>query len=376
MKQKRMKVCVIGSGVNGLISAYCIANCFPHCDITIISADQEMGKCSKHGFGSVMITRPLRIMDSVDTLKYTQQTREYCQNMNQEDAKAAGIQRLESFSLFNFHQNEETAEKGGDSVPTNEIANLFKSGENVRQATNVEMREAGFVADNTKLAEVMGEKSITKDTLEGYIGYHYIVDTNLYLPWLRHQLTEMAHSTSKEKRVTFVDRKITSWNDIGLCDLIINCSGLGARELCDDPFVIPIRGQYLSVSCPLKRCYRANHFIIVPRTYDTVIGGSYQIGRWDQQIDPKDTEKILRDAAAVYPEVTSSDIKLVDVGVRPGRIGGPRIEIEYVDVKNVKSKVPVIHNYGHGARGFTLFWGCAERVAQLASGLFLPHAKL
>ena len=76
------------------------------------------------------------------------------------------------------------------------------------------MREAGFVADNKKLAEVMGEKSITKDTLEGYIGYHYIVDTNLYLPWLRHQLTEMAHRFKLFLILTLIQKKRPRLNQL------------------------------------------------------------------------------------------------------------------------------------------------------------------
>lgn len=50
----------------------------------------------------------------------------------------------------------------------------------------------------------------------------------------------------------------------------------------------------------------------------------------------------------------------VTVCLRPFRAAGPRLEVERVGEK------AVIHNYGHGGSGWSLSWGYAQRVAQMA----------
>ena len=33
----------------------------------------------------------------------------------------------------------------------------------------------------------------------------------------------------------------------GKCDVVVNCSGLGAQELCKDESIEPVRGQIIKV---------------------------------------------------------------------------------------------------------------------------------
>ena len=45
-----------------------------------------------------------------------------------------------------------------------------------------------------------------------------------------------------------VEKTINSLKDITKeFDLVINCSGLGARQLCNDRHLVPIRGQIMKV---------------------------------------------------------------------------------------------------------------------------------
>ncbi|CAK8671238.1 unnamed protein product [Clavelina lepadiformis] len=370
-----MKVEVVGAGINGLSAAYCLAERFPFCDITITSADNETGNCSEHGFGLV-ITRKLGIMDHDDVTKFVQKTRDYCHDLSPEEARERGIELMEILSLINFHENNtRKAHKRGPVTPV-EVTNLIGSGIDVRRATEREMQEAGYVEKNRGLAEVLEDNNISNVSLQGYISHHYVIDPTVYLPWLRRRLDELTKSNGRIKRVNFVNRKLVHFSDLQPCDLIINCSGVGARELCDDPYVLPMRGQYFSLTCPVKRCFCANHIVIVPRRNDTAVAGVYQVGRWDCQTEPEDPTNILRQAEAVSPALKAGEIRKVDVGIAPGRIGGPRVEVEFINAKGGNGKTPIIHNYGHGPRGIAQHWGCAQKVTELAAEYFKLSSNL
>jgi D-amino-acid oxidase len=49
------------------------------------------------------------------------------------------------------------------------------------------------------------------------------------------------------------------------------------------------------------------------------------------------------------------------VGLRPFRRSGVRLERDQLRDGRI-----AIHNYGHGGAGFTLSWGCAREVLDLA----------
>ena len=112
-----------------------------------------------------------------------------------------------------------------------------------------------------------------------------------------------------------------------------------------------------------------NHTFIAPRYNDVAVGSVYQIGRSDQEIEPYDTEDILRRAEVGFPSVRQARVRKIDVGIRPARLGGPRIELE-------KKSVPIIHNYGHGSRGIAQHYSCSLKVCKLAEEVLTINSKL
>ena len=136
-------------------------------------------------------------------------------------------------------------------------------------------------------------------------------------------------------------------------------------------------GQYLSLDAPeQKHLLVMNHTFAVPRFNDLAIGSVYQIGRSGRATNIEDTEDILRRIEVGIPDVRQKNVRKIDVGIRPARIGGPRVELEMLKLSRSK-ETPVIHNYGHGPRGIAQHYGCASKVCALALQVLQhPAARL
>lgn len=64
-----------------------------------------------------------------------------------------------------------------------------------------------------------------------------------YLPWLEERVRALGGEVDQ--------RRLRSLDDVGEeADVVINCAGLGAGALVDDPSVYPVRGQIVRVSNP------------------------------------------------------------------------------------------------------------------------------
>jgi D-amino-acid oxidase len=148
--------------------------------------------------------------------------------------------------------------------------------------------------------------------------------------------------------------------------LIINCAGLGAREVAGDETVYPIRGQVARVKRPADaRCWLGEDdenklLYIIPRSDDCILGGTSQEGDWTLEADPDTAAAIVQRCSALEPALKDVAILEHRVGLRPGR-HEVRLELE-----RVGDNCAVIHDYGHGGAGFTLSWGCAAEVVALA----------
>jgi D-amino-acid oxidase len=179
------------------------------------------------------------------------------------------------------------------------------------------------------------------------------VEPAKFIPWITSKL-----------RAQIELRTVASLDDVP-GELVINCTGLGARALVGDSEMVALHGQIaltapgdvdLSVTITDNRDPRGI-FYVIPRRDHLVLGGcSLPVDA--STASPPDhaiTARILEQAAALNLRVGS--IIRERTGLRPYR---PSVRLE--------RDGRVIHNYGHGGAGFTLSRGCADAVVRLVDG--------
>ena len=210
---------------------------------------------------------------------------------------------------------------------------------------------------------VGGVRRCSEDELPpGYSDGHAfiapVVEMPIYLQYLMDRFIASGGS---------VERRILSSLDEVDADVVVNCVGLGARDLVGDISMQPIRGQIVRVSNPglerfvLDEVNPEGVTYIVPRSHDCILGGTAEEGEWNLEPDPDTAAGILRRCTHLEPRLRGAAVLEHRVGLRPGR---PEIRLERED-----GEVPRVHNYGHGGSGITLSWGCAEEVLRLVEGV-------
>ncbi|MFF7636503.1 FAD-dependent oxidoreductase [Kitasatospora sp. NPDC008050] len=153
----------------------------------------------------------------------------------------------------------------------------------------------------------------------------------------------------------------------GWAPAVVNASGLGARLLCADRAVYPVRGQIVLVRNPGLRLslriegHPAGYTYVHPRSTDVVLGGTFEEDSWDTAVDPRTAQSILRRCTAAVPELSGAEVTGHLVGLRPARRGGVRLAVDEHTLPGTR----LVHNYGHGGAGVTLSWGCAAATAAL-----------
>jgi D-amino-acid oxidase len=184
-----------------------------------------------------------------------------------------------------------------------------------------------------------------------------LTDTTIYLDYLAARFRKAGgeiHARIRFEKLEDVDAKF---------DLVINCAGIGARELVRDADLEPHRGQVAIVpkieglSCAIV-CDDAPLMYAIPRTNDCVFGGTNELSD-NLTADPATTSRIVTECSRVL-NVDEPRVLSERVGLRPFRRSGVRLERD--DLRDGRT---VVHNYGHGGAGFTLSWGCARKVLEL-----------
>jgi D-amino-acid oxidase len=195
-----------------------------------------------------------------------------------------------------------------------------------------------------------------------------LIDMPRYLGYLQQRLAEAGGTIER--------RQISSFEDIrGQAPMVVNCTGMGARELVPDPDLVPIRGQLVVVENPgITEFFSEDtgtspdlcHY--GPHGDTAVLGGVAQPGERNLVPDPSTATAIVNRCAEIEPRLRHARILAHRVGLRPTR---PYVRVEAIDLGEVR----LIHNYGHGGAGVTLSWGCAKEVVTAAASWGDDHGN-
>jgi D-amino-acid oxidase len=186
-----------------------------------------------------------------------------------------------------------------------------------------------------------------------------LIDTTIYLDYLAARFRKTSgeiHANVRFEKVEDVDPKF---------DLVINCAGIGARDLVPDVDLEPHRGQVAIVpkieglSCAVV-CDDTPLMYAIPRANDCLFGGTNDVSG-NLAPDPEKTSRIVTECSRVL-NIEKPRVLAERVGLRPFRRSGVRLERDCP-----RDDRTVIHNYGHGGSGFTLSWGCAREVLEMAT---------
>ncbi|XP_033126987.1 D-aspartate oxidase-like [Anneissia japonica] len=337
------RVCVVGCGVIGLSTAIVVQQSL-NAHVTIIADKWSPHTTSDGAAGLVECMLDNNTPQDHKQRDWILRTEKYLESLvRSEDTGAACVQILSGYYL---------------SKHNTQIGNLSQYVNGFRKLSIKEMA-AYFPNYNN-----------------GWFVTMLQLECHKYLPWLMNKFQEHGG--------IFINRHINSLSEIaGEYDVVVNCTGLGARELGNDPSVYPIRGQVIRVKAPWVK-----HFIIdidvediskdnytlyiIPCVDTVVVGGTLQKNNWNLEVDAVNRKDIWTNCSRMLPSITMAEVDHEWVGLRPGR---PTVRLER-ETKTIGHKtIQVVHNYGHGGRGVSMHWGCANDAANLVKDAINDNTK-
>ena len=194
----------------------------------------------------------------------------------------------------------------------------------------------------------------------GYRARLPLLDMPTYLTYLARRFASLGGLVEQ--------RSLTTLTDIaGDVPFVVNCTGLGARDLVGDRLLVPVRGQLVVVENPGVREWfieaqpaaTSRGLYLFPQPDTVILGGTAEDNQWDTHPDTRTAQEIIQRCSRIHPALASANVVAHRVGLRPYR---PTIRLER---EVLPSGTICVHNYGHGGSGVTLSWACAADAATL-----------
>uniref|UniRef100_T1IJ22 FAD dependent oxidoreductase domain-containing protein n=1 Tax=Strigamia maritima TaxID=126957 RepID=T1IJ22_STRMM len=323
------KVCVVGAGVNGLCTAVLIQELLPNVSVTIVADKTTTDTLSDGAAGLFRVSDSTRGPSPESIKTWTRDSYLYYKSIaTSPQSDDAGIKEISGYILA---------------------------------------EEAENITKNLLLEDILPIwRKLDEDELKPFPGnWKYgstfktvLVECRRFLPWMTKKFQTNGGKILKQ-RINSLDELF------GECDVVVNCSGFGAKYLCNDSRVVPIRGQVIKVKAPwIKEFVYGDYDTYICPGFDFVtLGGTRQFDSYDTKMNTYNSKEIWERCCKLVPNLKNAKIEYEFVGLRPYR-DEIRVELEYLTRKN-STKFPVVHNYGHGGYGVSLAYGCAKNTAQL-----------
>mmetsp|Transcript_6070 Transcript_6070/g.15365 ORF Transcript_6070/g.15365 Transcript_6070/m.15365 type:complete len:429 (-) Transcript_6070:362-1648(-) len=216
--------------------------------------------------------------------------------------------------------------------------------------------------------------------VDGFLVQTFCFNTGAYLTWLQEDITARGGR--------LVPRCLDSLMDVpaeeaalgGRVRAVVNCTGVHARTFVQDESVRPVYGQVVGLApqAGVSRAYIIEDGLeelggsayVFPRRDKIICGGTAIADKWSEQPDPAITQGILERAAKLVPGLDVSEELILEerCGLRPSR---PQLRLE-LEAAHACGR-PVVHSYGHGGSGWTVFVGAAREAADLVEGALRPE---
>eukprot|EP01023_Acetabularia_acetabulum_P054798 TRINITY_DN6224_c0_g1_i3.p1 TRINITY_DN6224_c0_g1~~TRINITY_DN6224_c0_g1_i3.p1 ORF type:complete len:338 (-),score=60.14 TRINITY_DN6224_c0_g1_i3:647-1660(-) len=329
---QQVRVGVIGAGVIGLGTAANVLKKFPNADVHII-ADKFQNQTTSWGSGGLWKPHDIGDTPQEKVYQWSKKTFEYFDQINKTITE-------ETTGIIPVPLVQYWTENADPSPPF--WADIAK---NFRMLEKDEMKQ-GF-----------------SGAVSGWTLDTFAADNSYYMPWLTRFL-ESQGCQIKQGRVDQFDDLAGEGYDV-----IVNCMGISAKDVVSDESVFPIRGQLVQVKAP---DVRTSYFIdtdcyVIPHIDKIVLGGTRQKDNWSLENSEDEVNSILKNVQQILPQIQDSDIIDKWAGLRPSRTQ-VRLETEIRKLSD-GSDMKIVHNYGHGAWGVTLHWGCGQEASELVASL-------
>ncbi|KAK9891817.1 hypothetical protein WA026_016615 [Henosepilachna vigintioctopunctata] len=333
-----LKICVLGSGVIGLTTAIELRKEFRNSSIDIIADAFYSGTTS---FVAAGLFLPIESNSggSVErTSAWVKDSYNYWENIRAlSESEEIGIRHLSGHILLNRSYNEES--KALESL--------------IPELRPLSEEELKFWPGNWKYGKYC-------TTLQ--------IDPSRYLKWALYKV--------KELNINIIQRKITDFGQLtdGNYDVIANCTGIGAKVLCEDNELFALRGQVSLVKAPWVKNFVLDgndcDTYIIPSFDNIVLGGCRHFESYNLAPNHYDALSMREKCEHLIPSLKNATLVEHKVGLRPFRLV-TRVEQEYKPCSGRNMKI--VHNYGHGGSGITLAPGTSLNAVQLVKDILIER---